>query len=127
MIAVLQAAPGVTVSGADAAHQDKPQDKPLDVSGAWAITVETAQGTGTPGATFKQDGEKLTGTYSSQIFGEQPLTGTVKGNAITFTFKGTVEGTTLTVTYSGTVDKETMKGKVTLGELGEGTFTAKRK
>jgi hypothetical protein len=30
------------------------------------------------------------------------------------------------VIYSGTVDQSTMKGKVTLGDLAEGTFTAKK-
>ena len=103
------------------------QDKPQDVSGAWALTVETAQGTTSPSVTLKQDGEKLTGTYSSQVFGEQKVTGTLKGNAIMFSFTGAIEGTTLTVTYSGTVEKDTMKGKVTLGDAGEGTFTGKKK
>jgi hypothetical protein len=38
-----------------------------------------------------------------------------------------VQGTHLDVTYSGTIDgKDSMKGKVNLGGLGEGTFTAKR-
>ncbi len=103
------------------------QDKPQNVSGDWALTVETAQGTGNPSVSFKQDGEKLTGTYSSQLFGEQKVTGTIKGTAITFGFTGSIEGTTLQVTYTGTVDKDTMKGKVTLGDLGEGTFTGKKK
>jgi hypothetical protein len=102
-------------------------DKPADVAGAWAITVETGQGSATPSVTLKQDGEKLTGTYSSQLFGEQPVTGSIKGNAITFQFTATVEGNSLTVVYSGTVEKDTMKGKVVLGDLGEGTFTAKKK
>ena len=35
-------------------------------------------------------------------------------------------GTTVTVTYTGTADAATMKGKVTVGELGEGTFTGKK-
>jgi hypothetical protein len=103
------------------------QDTPADVAGAWALTVETGQGTGTPSVTFKQDGEKLTGAYSSQVFGEQKVTGTIKGNAITFSFTGSVEGNSMTVTYAGTVEKDTMKGKVTLGDLGEGTFTGKKK
>jgi hypothetical protein len=102
-------------------------DKPADVAGSWAITVETGQGTGTPSVTFKQDGEKLTGTYSSQVFGEQSVTGTVKGNAITFQFTASIEGNSVTVVYSGAVDKDTMKGKVVLGDFGEGTFTAKKK
>jgi hypothetical protein len=102
-------------------------EKPANVAGAWALTVETGQGTGTPSVTFKQDGEKLTGNYSSEVFGEQAVTGTIKGNAITFGFEGTIQGTTITVTYTGTVEKETMKGKVKLGDVAEGTFTGKKK
>ena len=83
--------------------------------------------TGTPTVTFKQDGEKLTGHYSSQVLGEQQLTGTVKGNAITFGFEASFDGNAVKVTYTGTVDKDTMKGKVVFGDLGEGTFTGKKK
>jgi len=124
-VVVLLLAAVLTVP-ARALSRDGGQDKPADVAGTWAITVETQAGSGTPTVTLKQDGEKLTGTYSSQVFGEQKVTGSIKGNAITFGFTGAVEGTSITVTYTGTVDKTTMKGKVTLGELGEGTFTAKK-
>lgn len=103
------------------------QDKPVDVSGKWALTVETSAGTGTPSVEFKQDGETLTGNYSSQVFGEQKVTGTIKGNAITFGFTTSFQGSTVTVTYTGTADTSTMKGKVTVGDLGEGTFTGKKK
>jgi hypothetical protein len=103
------------------------QDKPVDVSGNWALTVETSAGTGNPTVEFKQDGETLTGNYSSQVFGEQKVTGTIKGNAITFGFTTSFQGSTVTVTYAGTADPSTMKGKVTLGDLGEGTFTGKKK
>ena len=58
------------------------QDKPVDVAGKWALTVETAGGTGSPTIQLTQDGETLAGTYSSQVFGEQKLTGTIKGAAI---------------------------------------------
>ena len=102
------------------------QEKPADVAGTWAITVETAGGTGTPKLTLTQSGETLSGTYSSEVFGEQKVTGTIKGNAITFGFTGTIEGTTVKVTYTGTVEATSMKGKVTIGDLGEGTFTAKK-
>jgi hypothetical protein len=102
------------------------QSKPVDVAGKWALTVETGGGTGTPTIVLTQDGETLAGTYSSQVFGEQKLTGTIKGDAISFGFTGTVQGTTVTVTYTGTADAATMKGKVTVGELGEGTFTGKK-
>ena len=102
------------------------QEKPADVAGTWAITVETAGGSGTPTLTLEQNAEKLTGTYSSQVFGEQKVTGTIKGNAITFGFKTSFQGSDVTVTYTGTADTSTMKGKVTVGDLGEGTFTGKK-
>src|SRR5437016_3175487 len=56
-----------------------------DISGAWQFTVETAQGSGSPTFEFKQDGDKLSGTYSGR-FGTAPISGTVKGNDVEFTF-----------------------------------------
>lgn len=104
------------------------QDKPADVAGVWAVQIEIGGGTtGTPTVTLKQDGEKLTGTYSSQVLGERELTGTVKGNAITWEIAADFDGNKVKVVYSGTVEKDTMKGKVSFGDLGEGTFTGKKK
>ena len=97
----------------------------VDVTGKWAFNVETSAGAGAPTFTFKQDGEKLTGHYAG-TFGEADLTGTVKGADITFSFTADAQGTALKNTYTGTVDKDTMKGKLTIEGIGEGTFTAKR-
>jgi hypothetical protein len=100
---------------------------PVNVTGKWLFAVETSAGGGTPTVTLKQEGEKLTGHYSSAQLGEADLTGSVKGTAITFAFGTDVQGTHLDVTYSGTIEgNDSMKGKVNLGGLGEGTFTAKR-
>jgi hypothetical protein len=99
----------------------------VDVTGKWALSVETGAGTGTPTLTLKQDGEKLTGHYSSQTFGELDVTGSLKGNAIEFSFSADAQGTALKVTYKGTVEsKDAMKGTVDLGGLGEGTWTGKK-
>src|SRR6266702_50506 len=82
-----------------------------DIGGTWQLTVETSQGTGNPILILKQDGEKLTGTFNSQIFGEAKITGTVKGNAIEFGFEGDAGGQTLKVNYKGTIESPTtMKG-----------------
>ena len=115
------------VTAPPAAGASTQTDKPADVNGAWAIQIEIGGNTGIPTATFKQEGEKISGTYSSQVVGEQQITGTVKGNAITFGFQASFDGNAVKVTYSGTVDKDTMKGTVTFGDLGEGTWTAKKK
>jgi CxxC motif-containing protein len=96
----------------------------IDVTGVWSVTVETEAGSGNPSFTFKQEGEKLTGKYKG-LLGEADLTGTVKGDKIEFSFKvsGQVEGV---VTYAGTTDGKTMKGKVNLAGVGEGTFSGKK-
>ena len=97
-----------------------------DVTGKWSFNVETGAGSGTPTMTFKQDGEKLTGHYSGQL-GEADLAGTVKGQNVEFKFIVDVGGQQLNCIYTGAMDgKDSMKGKVDLVGLGEGTFTAKR-
>jgi hypothetical protein len=97
-----------------------------NVTGEWLFTVETDQGGGTPVITFQQDGEKLTGKYAGQL-GNADLTGTVKGNAIHFTFTLDVQGQQAPVTYDGTVEKNTMKGKLDIAGMVNGTFTATKK
>jgi hypothetical protein len=99
-------------------------DTRADLTGTWSFQVEIAAGTGTPTMTFKQEGEKLSGTGQ---LGEAPLAGTVKGTSVEFSFDVTVEGNQLHIVYTGTVEKDSMKGTVNLGGLGEGTFTAKKK
>ena len=97
-----------------------------DVSGTWLFQVEFSGGSGTPTMTFKQDGEKLTGHYSGQL-GEADLTGTVKGQDISFKFSVDAQGTMLDFVYTGTIEsKDALKGKVSIVGLGDGTFTAKR-
>jgi hypothetical protein len=99
----------------------------VDVTGNWVLEVMTqAGGTTMPTVTLKQDGEKLTGHYSSQTLGEANITGTIKGQQIDFGFSTEVQGFALQVRYTGTVNGNTMTGKISLGELGDGTFTGKK-
>jgi hypothetical protein len=117
-----------TREGAPAAApaQEPSSGAKVDVTGTWLFDVSSPAGTGTRTVTFKQDGEKITGKYTGQ-YGESDLTGTVKGADISFYFDVNAEGTSIRVTYTGKIDKDTMKGTLSLGDLGEGTFTAKRK
>ena len=56
-----------------------------DITGKWEFAVELDAGSGSPTFEFKQAGEKLTGTYNG-LLGSAQLTGTVKGDAIEFSF-----------------------------------------
>ena len=96
-----------------------------NVTGDWTMTVETQQGTGNPTFKLKQEGTKVTGTYKGML-GEAAVTGTVTGNEVKLVYQANAQGMELTVTYAGTVDGNTMKGKVILGDFGEGTFTGKK-
>ena len=103
------------------------QEKAVDVSGKWLFSVTTDAGTGTPTVTLKQQGDSLTGHYSSQLLGEAALKGTIKEQKFSFSFRTEVQGTAIEVTYSGTVEnKDSLKGTVDLGGAATGTFTAKR-
>lgn len=97
-----------------------------NVTGEWDFTVTTDQGSGNPSFTFKQDGDKLTGKYTG-TFGAADLTGTVKGNAIEFSFTADLQGQQTPIAYKGTVEKNTMKGTLDIGGMLTGTFTATRK
>ena len=98
----------------------------IDVTGKWTFNVDTSAGSGTPTITLKQDGDKLTGHYSGQL-GEADLTGTVKGQEVAFKFSVDAQGNNLDCTYTGTIEgKDSLKGKVNIAGLADGTFTAKK-
>jgi hypothetical protein len=97
-----------------------------DVTGTWIMAVETSAGSGSPTFILVQKGEALSGSYKGQL-GEAQVSGTVKGDDVTIEYKVEGQSQTLAVKYSGkTTDGKTMSGKVSLGQLGEGTFTGKK-
>jgi hypothetical protein len=96
-----------------------------NVTGTWNMTVESPMGSGNPVFTLTQTGADVTGTYKGQL-GEAPVKGTLKGNALELKYSISAQGTDLTITYSGTVEGDAMKGKVSYGDMGEGTFTGKK-
>lgn len=98
-----------------------------DISGTWEAAVETGAGSGNPTFVFKQDGEKLTGTYSGAL-GEAKLVGIVKGDTIEFMFEVAPQGDKVQVNYKGKVKSATeMAGTLVIPSLGEGTWTAKKR
>ena len=94
------------------------------LTGTWRFTVRLPDsGRSTVRFSFRQDGELLTGTYSGS-YGTQPLSGTVTGTDIEFSFMIQEE---TRVTYRGTVSERTMEGSCDYGEVsGQGTWTAER-
>ena len=95
-----------------------------DVTGNWDAQVETSAGGGSPSFVLKQEGEKLTGSYAGAL-GEAKVTGTVKGDAIEFSFEVSPQGEKVMVVYKGTVKgPKAMAGTVVIENFGDGTWTA---
>lgn len=97
-----------------------------DVSGKWKAEVDVGGNNATPEFTFKQEGDKLSGTYKGML-GEAPITGTVEGNKICWELKANYGSEPVTVIYTGTIESDTLiKGTVDFAGQAEGTFTAKK-
>jgi opacity protein-like surface antigen len=95
-----------------------------DISGTWNATVNLGDQTGSPTFVFKQDGEKLTGTYSGAL-GDARLSGTIKSSEIAFDF----EASGIAVHYAGklSADGRKIEGTVDYSGQASGTFTATRR
>jgi hypothetical protein len=84
-----------------------------DVSGKWESKFTTPNGdTRTTTYTFKQDGDKLTGTVAGGMGGDTPLEGTVKGKEVKFTVTRQTPNGEMKSEYTATVEGDTMKGSV---------------
>lgn len=100
--------------------------KPANIAGAWDTTLESPQGPMQVVSTFKQEGERITGTQSSPM-GEAPLEGTITGNDLKFTIKIDMQGQQMVITFTAKVDGESMAGAFDFGGMGSGTWSAKKK
>jgi hypothetical protein len=98
----------------------------MSLSGAWTFTVDLDGSITYPAVTLVQDGETLTGHYSSEGLGENDITGTVSEMKITIMFAADPGlGQVIDVVYTGTIDEEgKISGTLDLGGLAQGTFTA---
>ena len=99
-----------------------------DVSGTWTFSVSTDNGVTTPSMTLEQDGSALTGRYSSNALGEQDVTGTVDGKAVTISFDVSLQGQSVGVVYRGMLgDDGRWTGTIDIADgMLVGSFTATR-
>jgi hypothetical protein len=84
-----------------------------DLSGTWSFSVDLdSGGHGEPTFVFKQEADKLTGTYNGPL-GEYKITGTVTGAKAVFSFEFPQDGGKGKATYTGTIESPTkMTGTV---------------
>lgn len=84
----------------------------VDITGEWEFESETQRGPMTTRITFRQEGDKLEGEMDMR--GERVrFTGSVTGNAFTFTISRTMGERSMQLTYNGTVEGEAATGTIT--------------
>lgn len=134
MRAFLAALALVAVAGtfSTTASAQTPAPKPaagIDVSGKWAVVLELSIGSSNPTLVLKQDGTKVTGTYTGR-YGESKLSGTIDDKRqFVFQVALSAEGQDVTMFFSGEVSADGLmiaKGVVNIEGLGEGSWAAKK-
>ena len=95
------------------------------LNGNWAMTFNTPMGALDASATMTVDGDKLSGTMSSQA-GEVQFSGTVKGATFTINFDVQTPNGNVSITMNGEQAGDELKGTFDFGQ-GTGDWTAKRK
>jgi hypothetical protein len=103
------------------------QDPAPSLSGDWIFTVVTENGTGTPAVRLVQEGDHLTGTYTSDRLGSRGLQGSVQGDTVTFRLAADPSAD-VTMTFVGVIQADgSLEGHVDFGGMGHATFTAQRR
>jgi hypothetical protein len=96
-----------------------------DVAGSWELNINGPQGPITATATLKQDGDKVTGTFSGPQ-GDVETSGTVKGNALSLAFSVNTPQGALNITLNGEVTGTAIKGVLDF-QMGTADFTGTKK
>ena len=94
------------------------------VDGSWTLTFDTPQGSLSASATFKSDGEQLSGTMDSEA-GSTSFKGTVKGTAISWVMNVATPQGDISVQMDGEVEGDSIKGTFDFGQ-GTGTWVGKK-
>jgi len=95
------------------------------IAGEWEATLHTPGGIRTVKMIFEVHGDTVTGTVKRPT-GDVSLTGTVKANAVKFSYTIDYNGNPLVLTVTATVTGDSMQGMVDFGGVAEDEFSAKR-
>lgn len=95
------------------------------IAGEWDAAMNTPGGVRNFKIVFQADSGKLTGTVK-RASGDVPLEGTIKGNAVRFSYTIDYNGNPLLLTVNATLDGDVLKGTIDLGGNAEEEFSARR-
>jgi hypothetical protein len=95
------------------------------VNGNWALNFNGPQGPIDASATFKQDGENVTGTIEGPQ-GSIDCNGTLKGTKLALQMTVDANGQSFQIFLLGDVDGDAIKGTFSMAEM-QGDWSGKKK
>jgi hypothetical protein len=95
------------------------------VAGDWVLAVNGPQGTVDSEARFTQTGDKVSGTFISQL-GETSVEGTMSGSTLSLAFNVVTPNGPIDIRMTAEVNGAEMKGTIDYG-MGTADFTGKKK
>jgi hypothetical protein len=95
------------------------------VAGDWALNFNSPQGPIDAAATFKQDGENVTGTIEGPQ-GTVECTGTLKGSKLALSLTIDANGQSFQIYLMAEVDGDSLKGTFSMAEM-QGDWSGKKK
>ena len=120
--AIIMAAP-VAATPQQKPDEKKTADAP-SAAGKWTLTAETPHGSMDFHLALKQDGAKLTGTFTAQS-GDTPVAGEVANGVLTFKMTQAPDGFPALAFRAKLKDDGTMAGTMS-SDSGDMTFIARR-
>lgn len=99
-----------------------------DLTGRWQLAVVTDNGTGYPMLELKQEGDKVSGSYTSNAMGVRSITGTVYGDTVSFVLSPSGAGEGMVLTYTARiVTPDSLDGYVDFAGQGGAKFSGARR
>jgi hypothetical protein len=95
------------------------------VAGEWDAEFNTPGGPQPLKLIIKVDGEKISGT-AKRSRGDVAISGTIKGEDITFGYTIDYNGNPVTLTFTGKVKGDSMSGTVSFNDQASDDWSAKR-
>lgn len=97
-----------------------------DLTGKWAFTAVTPQGSQASLLTLTQKADSISGTLESPL-GSAPIAGVVQGDSVKFAFQLDMGGQQLIINGAGLIkDKDNMEGMIDVAGVGAMPFSAAR-
>lgn len=99
-----------------------------DLTGRWQLAVVTDNGTGYPVLELKQEGDKVSGSYTSNAMGVRSITGSVYGDTVSFVLSPSGAGEGMVLTYTARiVTPDSLDGYVDFAGQGGAKFSGARR